>query len=162
MISWPGTLAAGTIVDEPLHIVDLYPTLLRLAGASLEQKQPLDGRDAWPTIAKGEPGPHDFILHNVTPWSGALRMGKWKLLHNGDLPPTRRRGPRRTPGSCSTSPPIRTRRPTFRTNTRRYLAELRARLESLREAAAPANIPPNVAPGRLRVPEGLGRSRETG
>jgi arylsulfatase A-like enzyme len=65
-------------------MVDWYPTLLKLAGASLEQKLPLDGRDAWGTIAAGEASPHAEILINATPTSGAIRAGNWKLVLNGD------------------------------------------------------------------------------
>ena len=35
-------------------MVDWYPTLLKLAGRTLEQKLPLDGRDAWPTLTAGQ------------------------------------------------------------------------------------------------------------
>ncbi len=84
--SWAGTIKPGTVVDEPLHIVDLYPTLLKLAGAPLEQKLPLDGMDAWPTIAQGRPSPREEILHNVEPGRGALRRGPWKIVVQGRLP----------------------------------------------------------------------------
>jgi arylsulfatase A-like enzyme len=78
---WPGKIPAGGEVDQPLHIVDVYPTLLKLAGADLsKQKLPLDGKDAWDTIAKGAPSPHDAILLNATPLNGAIRMGDWKLI----------------------------------------------------------------------------------
>jgi arylsulfatase A-like enzyme len=70
-------------VQQPLHVVDLYPTILTLAGASLEQRLPLDGRDAWATIAEGKPSPHDEILLNTTPRNGAIRVGDWKLVLNG-------------------------------------------------------------------------------
>lgn len=83
LASWPGHIAPGTTVNAPLHIVDLYPTLARLAGASITQKLPLDGRDAWPAIAEGKPSPHDAILLNTAPNSGALRVGDWKLVLNG-------------------------------------------------------------------------------
>ncbi len=82
---WPGVLKAGAVVNEPLHIVDMYPTLLKLAGARLEQALPLDGKDAWPTIAQSKPSPHKEILLNVTPYNGAIRCGNWKLIHNGRL-----------------------------------------------------------------------------
>jgi arylsulfatase A-like enzyme len=82
---WPGKIDAGKAVTEPLHMVDWYPTLLKLAGASSEQKLPLDGRDAWPTIVAGKPSPHDEILHNTTPANGAIRVGNWKLVLNGGL-----------------------------------------------------------------------------
>ena len=81
--TWDGHIKPGSTVDAPLHMVDWYPTLARLAGASLEQKLPLDGRDAWAAIAAGAPSPHDAILLNTTPTSGAIRMGDWKLVLNG-------------------------------------------------------------------------------
>jgi len=77
---WPGRLSAGTLVDGPMHIVDWYPTLLKLAGASLSQPFPLDGLDIWPTLAEGKPSPRIEILHNLTPDGGALRRGDWKLV----------------------------------------------------------------------------------
>ena len=33
--AWPGHIPAGSVVNQPLHVVDWYPTLLGLAGASL-------------------------------------------------------------------------------------------------------------------------------
>src|SRR5262249_7090374 len=37
----------------------------------------------WPTIAEGKPSPHEEILLNATPTSGAIRVGDWKLVLNG-------------------------------------------------------------------------------
>jgi arylsulfatase A-like enzyme len=65
-------------------MVDWYPTLLKLAGVSLDQKLPLDGRDAWPTIAAGKPSPHEEILLNTEAARGAIRVGDWKLVLNGN------------------------------------------------------------------------------
>jgi arylsulfatase A-like enzyme len=81
--TWQGKIKPGTVVDEPLHMVDWYPTLLKLAGAPLAQKLPLDGKDAWPAIVEGKRSPHDEILHNAAPTSGAIRIGDWKLVING-------------------------------------------------------------------------------
>jgi arylsulfatase A-like enzyme len=81
--TWDGHIRSGTVVDAPLHIVDWYPTLLGLAGASLAQTLPIDGRDAWPAITQGAPSPHDAILLNAAPNWGAIRMGNWKLVING-------------------------------------------------------------------------------
>ncbi len=82
---WPGVLKAGTVVNVPLHIVDMYPTLIKLAGGTLQQPLPLDGKDAWPTIAEGKASPHEEILLNVTPANGAIRCGDWKLVCNGAI-----------------------------------------------------------------------------
>jgi arylsulfatase A-like enzyme len=81
--AWAGQIPAGSTVKQPFHMVDFYPTLLNLAGASLEQKLPLDGKDAWATIAKGAPSPHEEILLNTSPSNGAIRVGDWKLVVNG-------------------------------------------------------------------------------
>jgi arylsulfatase A-like enzyme len=82
--TWDGRIKPGTTVNVPLHIVDWYPTLLRLAGASLQQKLALDGKDAWPAITEGKPSPHEEILLNTTPRHGAIRIGEWKLVINGN------------------------------------------------------------------------------
>ncbi len=81
--TWPGRIPSGTTVNEPMHMVDWYPTLLRLAGASLEQKLALDGLDVWPMLTQGVKSPHDAILlAGITPSRMAIRMGDWKLLLN--------------------------------------------------------------------------------
>jgi len=81
--TWEGKIKPGAVVREPLHMVDWYPTLLKLAGAPLAQKLPLDGKDAWLAIAEGKRSLHDEILHNAAPRSGAIRVGDWKLVING-------------------------------------------------------------------------------
>jgi arylsulfatase A-like enzyme len=83
--TWEGHIKPGSVVNEALHVVDWYPTLLKLAGASADQKLPLDGKDAWPTIAEGKPSPHTEILINTTPKNGAIRVGDWKLVLNGKV-----------------------------------------------------------------------------
>jgi arylsulfatase A-like enzyme len=61
--------------------VDWYPTLVKLAGGSLEQKLPLDGKDIWPVVAQGAKTPHDaLLLSAITYGKAAVRMGDWKLL----------------------------------------------------------------------------------
>ncbi len=83
---WPGRIKPGSTVNEMLHMVDWYPTLLKLAGAKPEQKLPLDGKEAWAAIAEGKPSPRDEVLHNVQPTRGALRKGPWKVVVQGGLP----------------------------------------------------------------------------
>lgn len=95
LANWPGQIRSNTVVNAPLHIVDWYPTLLKLAGASLEQKLPIDGRDCWPALTQGAASPHQEVLINAAPSSGAIRMGDWKLVLNADTPDHEDGGPRR-------------------------------------------------------------------
>lgn len=86
VMRWPGKIKAGIVVDEMLHVVDFYPTIVRLAGGSLEQPLPLDGRDAWPTITQGKPTPHTEIVLSVPGFEDsetgtpAIRVGDFKLV----------------------------------------------------------------------------------
>ena len=83
-VSWPGTIRPGILIDEPMHIVDLYPTFLKLARASLKQSLPIDGLDIEPVLARNKRSPHDEILLNAEPNRGAIRKGDWKLVINGE------------------------------------------------------------------------------
>ena len=84
--TWPGHIPADQRVRQPMHMVDWYPTLIKLAGGSLEQKLPLDGLDIWPMLTKGTASPHDAILSVSTqgPARAAVRMGDWKLMVSGN------------------------------------------------------------------------------
>ena len=53
VLRWPGHVPAGTESDALLHVVDLFPTFARLAGADSDAGLPLDGMDAWEAIAEG-------------------------------------------------------------------------------------------------------------
>lgn len=80
-VNWPGHIPAGKTIDEPLHAVDWFPTLVKLAGAPPERKLPLDGLDIWPVLAEGAKSPHDaLILCGTKRGQAAVRMGDWKLL----------------------------------------------------------------------------------
>jgi arylsulfatase A-like enzyme len=150
---WDGVLQPESHVNEALHIVDIYPTLLRLAGVKEERSTPLDGHNAWPTIAQGKPSPHDFILHNVTPFHGAIRVGDWKLIHNGHVSANVTAAPKdetwelfNIREDISETKDLKQQEPaTFK--------RLQEQLAKLSGEAAPANIPPNRAPADFRVPK---------
>lgn len=79
--SWPGHIPAGKVVNEPIHIIDWYPTLVTLAGGSLKQPLPLDGKDLWPVLTQGAKSPHEaLLLHSTSFGKAAVRVGDWKLL----------------------------------------------------------------------------------
>ena len=84
-VNWPSKLQPR-LVDEPLHMVDIMPTLLALAGGKGGSEHPFDGKDIWPTIAEGRPSPNEDILINVEVFRGAIRKGNWKLVKWATLP----------------------------------------------------------------------------
>lgn len=157
LATWEGRIRPGTVVNQPLHIVDLFPTLLRLTGASLEQKLPLDGRDAWATIAEGKPSPHEEILLNAAPASGAILVGPWKLVIRGDVATAedqdKPRKPRGKRGKAAREPvelfnlaedPYE--KENLATQLPDKVEQLRARYESIAAQAVPPKIAPK-APG---------------
>ena len=78
--TWEGHIKPGSTITEPLHAVDWYPTLLKLTGASLEQKTVLDGKDILPVLTEGSPSPHEHLIINASASGGALRKGEWKIV----------------------------------------------------------------------------------
>jgi arylsulfatase A-like enzyme len=86
LANWPGRIEAGGVVDRPIHVVDMYPTLAGLAGARLEKRKPLDGVDVWPAISEGKPSPRDEVVYNVEPMGAGIRQGDWKLVWRAMLP----------------------------------------------------------------------------
>jgi arylsulfatase A-like enzyme len=85
LANWPGRIKPGE-VKEMMHVVDMYPTLARLAGASLGKTKPLDGVDVWSTISNGALSPRQEIVYNVEPFRGGVRIGDWKLIWRTTLP----------------------------------------------------------------------------
>ena len=86
LASWPGHIKPGLAVDEMIHTVDLYPTLVDLAGGRLGKSKPLDGMDVWGTISEGKPSPRTEIVYNIEPFRAAIREGDWKLIWHTLLP----------------------------------------------------------------------------
>jgi len=91
---WPGKIAQGTVCDQPINSVDLYPTLLDVAGAGRPADYPLDGAGYAKRLMNGgkDESPRGAIYWHfpgylgagadtwrTTP-AGAIRLGDWKLL----------------------------------------------------------------------------------
>lgn len=69
-----------------MHVVDYYPTLVKLAGGNMDKAKPLDGLDLWPTISNGEPSPRTEVVYNIEMFRGAVRQKNWKLFWRATLP----------------------------------------------------------------------------
>jgi arylsulfatase A-like enzyme len=86
LLRWPrGGLDGGTS-NALMHVTDLYPMLLARAGASLDQRKPVDGIDAWKALTGDALAPRREVLLNIEDTRGALRVGDWKLVVYTTLP----------------------------------------------------------------------------
>ncbi len=81
--SWPARIPAGQRVSEAGIAMDLFPTMLRLAGGEPDGFE-LDGLDVLPMLARGAPSPHGDLYWEMGRQT-AIRRGAWKLVHQGQL-----------------------------------------------------------------------------
>lgn len=86
LAAWQGQIKPGSTVNSSMHMVDWYPTLINLAGASMNQQLPVDGVDMLSAL-KGYPvvRSNPLIVNNIAPRGGAIRVGDWKLVVNGQV-----------------------------------------------------------------------------
>ena len=96
VVRWPKQVEAGSTSATPVIGLDLYPTLVNLAGARIPDDHPIDGVNLTSTLTgSGEIPERDLIWHfpayleadrsvagiwRTTPAS-ALRRGPYKLIH---------------------------------------------------------------------------------
>ncbi len=83
LVSWPGTLPAGTVYDHAVSSLDVAATAVSLAGIRFK-KNPLDGTNLVPFLTgQEEKPPHEFLAWRWIAQS-AIREGNWKLLRAGE------------------------------------------------------------------------------
>lgn len=94
LVDWPGVTKPDTVTDAPVDLIDLYPTILEIAGASLPKGQVIDGTSLVSLLRGDESfkrGPlYWHYPHIVTPnkrfpkrnthFVGVTRQGDWKLI----------------------------------------------------------------------------------
>ena len=79
IVWYPGVIPAGQISSRVASTMDLYVTLLQLAGYELPSDRPIDGSDILPLLQGSEsPESSDFYYYRGT-YLEAVREGKWKL-----------------------------------------------------------------------------------
>jgi arylsulfatase A-like enzyme len=86
LMNWPARIKPGTVVDQIMHVVDLYPTYAKVAGGNTAKAKPLDGFDMMPSIADGQPSPRHEVVYNIEMFRGAVRQDDWKLFWRTTLP----------------------------------------------------------------------------
>ena len=75
---WPGVIMPGQVARDPAIVLDLFPTVLELAGCRLPQDRVLDGRTLAPLLrGTGRREPTDFYFGSAM--LTGCRSGRWKL-----------------------------------------------------------------------------------
>lgn len=72
---WPGVIPSGLVRQDPVHVMDLMPTLLSVAQATPSTKPVFDGANVWPAFLGKEPVAERPICFPPS----AIRLGKWKM-----------------------------------------------------------------------------------
>jgi arylsulfatase A-like enzyme len=94
---WPGRIPAGTSTDSITSMMDVLPTLARLADVETAADRKIDGVDIWPVLAgtDGDKPPRENFCYFRGLKLEAVRQGAWKLhLALADGPPARRAEPK--------------------------------------------------------------------
>lgn len=94
IISWPGEIKPATS-ESRIITMDMYPTLLELAGLPLKPEQHLDGKSL-KSVLKGDSEMDDRVLAWTYPHvhgsghkpSDAILVGEWKLIRFASDEPT--------------------------------------------------------------------------
>ena len=77
LMSWPGVIPAGKMVDAPGQTMDIMPTFLEWAGAPASAQ--VDGLNAAAMISQSAPSPHAELFWEYQGQT-AIRRGDWKLM----------------------------------------------------------------------------------
>ena len=83
ILAWPGGIPGGQVIDKPCAAMDLFPTVLKIAGGD-PGAYALDGVNLLPILQDGARAmPRDLFweMNQQT----AARRGPWKLVLNGQL-----------------------------------------------------------------------------
>ncbi|MCL4107177.1 UNVERIFIED_CONTAM: hypothetical protein GTU68_032992 [Idotea baltica] len=88
LVSWPGKIKAGSILNDPITTLDIGATSLALAGGDISNSQ-LDGKDITSYITgRTNKAPHEELFWRIGRFhkenSGVLRMGDYKLIIKND------------------------------------------------------------------------------
>lgn len=93
-VAWPGKIKSGTVSDQVNLTMDLYPTLLQVAGVKIDHAN--EGRSFLKTLLGQKPEKENRSLYFTRREGGlryggqayyALRLGDWKLLQNDPYKP---------------------------------------------------------------------------
>jgi arylsulfatase A-like enzyme len=78
IVSWPGKIPQGAVVNAPVMTMDFFPTLASLGGVSTPADHRIDGSNMLPILTGADAGPHR-ALHWESRGKWVVRRDQWKL-----------------------------------------------------------------------------------
>ncbi|XP_043928382.1 arylsulfatase H-like isoform X2 [Protopterus annectens] len=74
IFKWPGVFQAETTINEPTSLMDIYPTVVSLAGGTLPEDRTIDGRNLMPLLlGRTHRSEHEFMFHYCGSYLHAVR-----------------------------------------------------------------------------------------
>lgn len=87
----PGTIPPGHVSQEPAIVMDLFPTILKLADVAPPKDVVLDGQDILPLLTRSDAqSPHETLVSTNGRQLLSIRAGNWKLHPRGTPAPDKR------------------------------------------------------------------------
>jgi arylsulfatase A-like enzyme len=81
IVRWPGKIPPATVSQAPVQNLDLFPTLLALAGVSVPGDRIIDGKNILALLTgKDNNSPHEAIFFYHYDLLEGVRAGQWKYL----------------------------------------------------------------------------------
>ena len=78
IVRWPGEIAPNQVSDAITTSMDLFPTILNLAGEPLPNDRILDGMDMMPLLRGDKKQINDVVYYYLRNELYAIRKGSWK------------------------------------------------------------------------------------
>ncbi|HEX6003403.1 MAG TPA: arylsulfatase [Burkholderiales bacterium] len=80
IVRWPGRVPEGRASNEIVHVTDLYPTLARVAGATLPADRPIDGVDQLDfLLGRQERSNREGFVFYIKDELRAVKWRNWKM-----------------------------------------------------------------------------------
>ena len=87
MVRWPGVVKPGGVCDVPVSSIDFYPTILDMAGGTIDAKRIVDGVSLAPLLRQAGDWKRDALYWHYPHYSnqggkpgGSVRQGDYKLI----------------------------------------------------------------------------------
>ena len=80
IVRWPGNVPAARVTNEIVHVVDLFPTLVNIAGGAVPDDRPMDGVDQRAfLLGESEKSKREGFVYYIKSEMRAAKWRDWKM-----------------------------------------------------------------------------------